>query len=301
MPRRLPPLNALRAFEAAARLLSFTRAADELAVTQAAVSHQIKALEEWIGVPLFRRVNRGLLLTDAGQALLSVLRDALDRIAAATERLRAGPRTGQLVVSALPSFAAKWLVPRLPRFQAAHPNIELHLHAAVALVDFTRDPVDLALRFGAGRWAGVEAIRLLDEEVTPVCSPALLAGGHPLREPADLRHYTLLHDDFELDWQTWLDAAGVSGVDASRGPRFTGSDHLVQAALAGHGIALGRGALVADDLAAGRLVRPFALSLPSEWAYYIVYPAGAGNRPKIAAFRDWILGEATHGTRPSVA
>ena len=228
MARRLPPLNAIRAFEAAARHLSFTKAAEELFVTQAAVSHQIKALEAALGLQLFRRFNRRLMLTDAGQAYLPPLREALDGIAAATERLRAVEQTGSLKVSVLPSFAAKWLLPRLSRFRERHPEIDVLVSANNALVDFARDEVDIAIRYGFGRHPELEVKFLMGDRIFPVCSPELLAAGPPLREPADLRHHTLLHDADALateseSWRVWLEAAGVSGVDASRGPGFSDS------------------------------------------------------------------------------
>ena len=290
--RRLPPLNGLRAFEAAARHLSFTRAAEELNVTQAAISHQVKALEARLGIQLFRRQNRRLFLTDEGQAYFPALRDALDQIDAATARLQARDRAGALTVSCMPSFAAAWLVRRLGRFRAAHPDIDVRIDPTERLVDFARDGADMAIRYGRGAWAGTEAVRFMTEDVFPMCSPALLDGPHPLREPADLGHHTLLHDDFQTDWRRWLLAAGVVGVDPSRGPSFTDSSMVLQAAVDGQGIALGRSALAADDLAAGRLVQPFAFTLPIEFAYYVIYPDSHGERPKIAAFRDWILAEA---------
>ncbi len=292
MARRLPPLNALRAFEAAARHLSFTRAADELNVTQAAISHQVKGLEERLGIALFRRLNRALLLTDAGQAYLPAIHDAFDRIAEATARLTAHDRAGVLTVSVLPSFAAKWLVPRLGRFRDAHPDIDVHIAPSDRLTDFAREDVDLAIRYGKGEWPGLRADRMLTEEIFPVCSPRLLEGPHRLRTPADLRRHTLLHDDMRIDWRLWLLAAGVDGVDASRGPSFTDSSMVIQAAVGGQGVALGRSALAAADLAAERLVKPFDISLPAAMAYYVVCPVATAGHPKIAAFREWVIAEA---------
>ncbi len=294
---RLPSLKALRAFEAAGRHMSFTRAAQELHVTQAAVSHQIKALEEELGLQLFRRGHRGLLLTDAGQAYLPELRAAFERIALATERLRAQDASGALTVSVLPSFAARWLVPRLSRFRRRHPEIDVRLSATDQLADFDRDDVDLAIRYGTGQQPGLVAVRFLTEEFFPVCSPTLLeetpGGPPPLRQPSDLRWHTLLHDDMRMDWAMWLMAAGVEGVDPRRGPAFTDSGLLLQAAVEGQGVALGRSALAADDLASGRLVKPFEISLPAEFAYYIVYPERSAHRPKIVQFRDWLIEEST--------
>ncbi len=292
MSRRLPPLNALRAFEAAARHLSFTRAADELHVTQTAISHQIKGLEERLGVRLFRRLPRGLLLTEEAQRYLPPVRDAFDRIAAATAQLAAGSSSGSLTVSVLPSFAAKWLVPRLGRFRAAHPDLDLRISSSSQLVDFARDDVDVGIRMGRGNYPGLRVDRLFGESVVPVCSPELLSGPHPLRRPVDLRHHVLLHDDDHTGWQLWLELAGVEGVDARRGPILTDSAMVVQAAADGQGVALARSVLAAGDLAAGRLVRPFEVSLPHDLAYYLVSPEATAEQPKIRAFRAWVLAEA---------
>lgn len=298
MSRRLPPLNALRAFECAARHLSFTKAADELHVTQAAISHQIKGLEEWLGLPLFRRMNRALILTEAGQSYLPPVRDALDTLSQATERLFRKDGSGALTISTMPSFAAKWLVMRLGRFQARHPDVEVRLHTTSQIVDFAQQDVDIAIRFGAGNWPGLRCERLLTEDIFPVCSPALLNGDRPLRTPEDLRHHTLLHDDYFITWRTWAEAAGVTGVDATRGPRFDDSALLLQAATEGAGIALARGVLVANDIAAGRLVRLFDIHLPGNYAYYVVAPPHYHSRPKVKAFRDWLFEEAA-ATEPA--
>ena len=292
MARRLPPLNALRAFEAAARHLSFTRAAQELNVTQAAVSHQVKALEARLGLALFRRRNRALVLTEAGQAYLPPVRDAFDAIAQATRRLEARRSGGVLTVSTMDSFAAAWLVPRLGRFRAAHPDVDVRITITDRLVDFARDDVDLGIRYGRGHYPGLNVVRLLTEDIFPVCSPALLRGENPLRSPADLHYHTLLHDDMREDWRMWLMAATVADVDPTRGPAFSHSHLVIQAAADGQGVALGRGALVAQDLAAGRLVKPFDISLAAEYAYYVVTPTAAAEQPKITAFRDWLLEEA---------
>ncbi|MEE8248257.1 MAG: transcriptional regulator GcvA [Alphaproteobacteria bacterium] len=292
MARRLPPLNALRAFEAAARHLSFTRAAQELNVTQAAVSHQVKALEERLGVKLFHRRNRALLLSEAGQAYLPPLRDAFDGLAAATERVLARDSSGALTVSALNSFAATWLVPRLKRFRELHADIEVRLTASDHLVDFAREDVDIAIRYGRGEWPGLRADRFLTEDIFPVCSPALLGGAQPLRRPGDLRHHTLLHDDMRESWRMWLLAAGVDDIDAYRGPGFSHSNLVTRAAIDAQGVALGRSALVQAELEAGTLVRPFRVSLPAEYAYYVVCPEVTAERPKEKAFRAWVLGEA---------
>lgn len=292
MKRTLPPLNALRAFEASARLLSFTKAAQELGVTQAAISHQVKALEAWLGIPLFRRQNRQVLLTDSGQTYFQEVRKALDHLAVGTDRLLKRDHAGVLTVSTLISFAAKWLVPRLGRFRLRHPEIDVRIAAGDHLVDFESEDVDIAIRYGRGQWSGLHVDRLFGEEIFAVCSPLLLEGPCPLRVPSDLRHHTLLHDTMREDWQMWLGAAGLSDIDPSRGYSFSHSDMLLQAAIDGHGVALGRSVLVADDLAAGRLMKPFDLSLTAESAYYVACPESTAKRPKIVVFRDWLLAES---------
>ena len=292
MPRRLPPLNSLRAFEAAARHLSFTRAAEELHVTQAAVSHQIKGLEDYLGRKLFRRLNRALLLTDDGQAYLPSVSKAFELLNEATAHLLRSRTPGPLTVSVLPSFAARWLVPRLGKFRQAHPDIDLRIDPSTRLTDFSLGDVDVGIRYGRGKYPGLRADWLMTEDIFPVCSPALLRGEHPLREPSDLKHHVLLHDDGHGEWRTWLLAAGADDVDPTHGSIFTDSSMVIQAAMAGQGVALARGVLAADELAAGRLVRPFKLSLPTEYAYYFVSPEDTAEQPKIAAFREWLLAEA---------
>ena len=299
MARRLPPLNALRAFEAAARHLSFTRAAEELHVTQAAISHQVKALEENLGRKLFKRLNRALLLSDDGQAYLPSVSRAFTLLNEATDNLVSKQAPGPLTVSALPSFAARWLVPRLGRFRQIRPDIDLRIDPSAELSDFAGDDVDVSIRYGRGKYPGLRADWLMTEDIFPVCSPALLEGPHPLRDPQDLEHQVLLHDDGHGDWRTWLLAAGVERVDPTRGPIFTDSGMVIQASMAGQGVALARAVLAADELAAGRLVLPFTLSLPSEFAYYLVCPTNTAEHPKIAAFRDWLLSEARGESSPA--
>jgi LysR family transcriptional regulator, glycine cleavage system transcriptional activator len=285
----LPSLNAARAFEAAARHLSFTRAAAELHVTQAAVSHQVKALESQLSLRLFRRAPRRLLLTDEGQAYAQELSAIFARLAEATARLRAPDARRTLTISVLPSFAARWLVPRLGRFTARHPEIDVRVAPENAPADFARGDVDMGIRFGTGRYPGLRTDRLFGDEIFPVCSPRLL---RRLRRPADLRRHVLLHDERHDDWRGWLAAARVTGVDPARGPIFTDASMLVSAAVAGQGVAMARRVLAEDELAAGRLVRPFALALPSERAYYVVSPRATAAQPKIAAFREWLRDEA---------
>ena len=297
MARRLPNLNGLKAFEAAARHESFTKAAEELCVTQGAVSHQVKALEAELGLKFFNREPKQLVITEAGRGYLEVVRDALDRIASGTDRLLQRQSSGVLTVSTSPNFASKWLGHRLGRFAEAHPSIDLRVSATLQHVDFTREDIDIAVRHGDGSDLGLDITRLYTEELLPVCSPALLRGPHPLRQPADLAHHTLLHMDHRQDWSKWLDAAGVTNVDLSRGPVFNQASIGIDAAVDGQGVALARTGLAAHDLITGRLVRPFELALPVSYAYWIVCPRATANLPKITTFRDWLLAEAAEDTR----
>lgn len=292
MNRRLPPLNALRAFEAAARHLSFTRAAEELHVTQAAVSHQVKSLEDYLGIKLFRRFNRSLLLTDEGQGYLPSLTKAFDLMNDATHKLAKKEPGGPVTVSVLPSFAARWLVARLGRFRRAHPEVDLRIDPTAELADFAHGDVDVGIRYGKGVYPGLRSDRLMHEDIFPVCSPNLMAGEHPLKTPEDLVHHTLLHDDGHGDWRTWLLANEVENVDPLRGTVFTDSSMLIEAAKRGQGVALARSVLASDDLHDGTLVRPFGKkSTPSEYAYYLVCPEDTADLPKIKAFREWLLAE----------
>jgi LysR family glycine cleavage system transcriptional activator len=297
MPRRLPPLNALKAFEAAARYESFTRAAEELCVTQGAVSHQVKALEEELALKLFNRERQRLVITEAGRAYLEVVRDALDRIAAGTERLLQRQSAGALTVSTSPNFAAKWLVHRLGRFAEAHPGIDLRVSAALHHVDFAREDVDLAIRHSDGQGSGLHVTRLCVEELAPVCSPKLLRGRNALRKLSDLARHTLLHVNDRTEWAKWLDAAGARNIDPSRGPVLNQASMALDAAVDGQGVALARSALAAWDLIGARLVRPFELALPLPYAYWVVCPKATANLPKIATFRDWLLSEAAEDER----
>ena len=296
MTRWLPTLNALRAFEAAARHLSFTEAAQELNVTQAAISHQVKALEEQLGLPLFRRLNRRLLLTDAGQTYVSGLTEAFDGIAEATEQVTSGRGSGSLRISTLPSMAAKWLLPRLSRFRTRHPEIDVFVSASHGLADFRRDDLHLAIRYGQGSYPGLEAVLLMEDEIFVVCSPQLLASGLPLHTPADLRHHTLLHDTSveagRRDWRVWLERTGETGVDPDRGPGFSDANLILEAVMAGEGVALTRRSLAAGDLAAGRLAIPFGPIRPAPNRYYLVHPKGSAEIPKVRKFTDWLHEEA---------
>jgi LysR family glycine cleavage system transcriptional activator len=290
MKRKLPPLNSLRAFESAARHLSFTRAADELAVTQSAVSHQVNALEAWAGVPLFKRQGRAMVLTEAAVKFLPAVTTALDQIALAGRKLQAvDPSHGWLTVAVMPSFAAKWLVPRLADFHEKNPDIDVWIATFEAQTGALGSDIDVAIRYGRGDWPGLASVRIMSEELFPVCAPRLAAG---LKAPADLASATLLHDELREDWAMWFAAAGLTGVDTARGPGFDDSGLLIQAAIEGLGVALGRSVLVKGDLDAGRLVRPFDVALAAEFAYYLVYPPDLENAPKIETFRTWLLATA---------
>ncbi len=294
MSRRLPPLNALRAFEAAARHLSFTKAARELNVTQAAISHQVKALEESLGIVLFKRMNRALLLTEPGQAYLPALREAFDLMDAATRGLQDRGMEGALKVTALPSFASKWLLPRLHRFRERYPDIDVLVSAKDTLVDFATDDVDMGIRYGMGSYDGLICDFLLPDSYVPLCSPKLLTGENPLRRPSDLRHYPLLHDDVDpgFGWSGWLQRAGALDVNPRRGPGFSDSSMVIAAAIAGQGVCLGRLSLAVDDIRAGRLVMPFGPIMKSKYSNYVVVPKARAAWPKVAAFRQWLLEEA---------
>jgi LysR family glycine cleavage system transcriptional activator len=295
--RRLPPLNALRAFEAAARHLNFSRAADELAVTPGAVSQQIQNLEDYVGAALFKRTPKGLLLTDAAQTALPALREAFDRLAEAASLLTAAVDGRRLTLTAPPSFAAKWLVPRLGAFEQAHPQVDVWLSAGIELVDMTAGEVDVAIRYGAGRYPGLEVRRLLGEMVIPVISPELLKE-QPLESAEDLKNHVLLHDgspdpdDSCPDWSMWLAARGVRGVDGLRGPRFNQSSLVIEAAANGRGVALAKRTLAQADLDAGRLVAPLQIATAVDFAYYLVHPKAKGRLPQVKAFIGWIEAEA---------
>lgn len=290
MSAPLPSLNALQMFEAAARHLSFTLAARELNVTQTAVSHQIRRLEEQLGVALFVRRNRALALTREAEDYAPAIRSAFEDMRQATGRLRRFRPDNVLTVSTTMSLAAKWLVPRLGGFQEANPGIEVRISTSMRLVDFRAEAIDVAIRFGHGGWPGLRADWLMAEDIFPVCSPALLPS---LRTPADLAHHTLLHVDTRRDeWQLWLTAAGATAALAAR-PSLTFDQRLMalQAAMDGLGVALGYERIMEADLAAGRLVAPFTGVRYSEQpaGYYIVAPKETADMPKIARFRDWLM------------
>jgi len=295
MPRRLPPLNALRAFEAAARHQSFSKAAQELHVTDAAISHQVKALEGHLGRPLFRRRHRQVELTDAGRAYFSPLQDAFDVMARATERIFEAGNENILTISSAPSFAIKWLMPRLGRFWEKCPHIELHLFHSSRLTDFAHEDVDIAIRYGDGNWPGLALDFLMGAEMTPICSRLLLEHGPAIKKPDDLRHHVLLHEDTYDNWPVWFRKAGVAGMagprEGVRGPLLDDSWMLLQAAATGRGVALGRPSLIREELAAGDFVRLFEAVIEEDKGYYAVMPPHHGDRPQVAAFTAWLKGE----------
>jgi LysR family glycine cleavage system transcriptional activator len=305
MNDHLPPLSALRAFEATARHMSFSKAAEELHVTPAAISHQIHALEQDLGVRLFYRLNRAIELTPSAQVLLPGLSEAFAGIHAAVARLRGHTDTGTLTVTASPSFAAKWLVLRLHRFQERCAEVDVRISATDEVVDLGKGGFDIAIRYGAGHYPGLDVELLFTNEVFPACSPQLLADGPPLRTPEDLRRHALIHDQaVERDplvptWPMWLKAAGVKDVSASGGLSFNNMHLALDAAIAGHGVVLAYSTIAAADLAAGRLVRLFSLALPDQFSYYVVTAPGALDRAKVRSFRDWLRDEADR--QPSAA
>ncbi|GAB5468174.1 MAG: transcriptional regulator GcvA [Rhodospirillales bacterium] len=295
--RRLPNLNALRAFEAAARHLSFTKAAQELSVTQGAVSHQVAALEAQLGLPLFERLNRRLRLTEAGRRYLPPLSEAFDRIALATQDLAGEESEGQLRVTVMPSFAQLWLLPRLQRFRQRAPQIDVMVLATENVADFSREPVDLGVRFGFGNYPGLYVERMMGEAILPVCAPSLLSRPPGLKRPEDLIHYALLHDDAGedhrlIDWAGWLDQAGATEVDPTRGPQFSNSSFVVVSAVAGEGVALAKLRLCVDELIAGRLVQPFGPMVELDRAYWLATTPEKARWPKVRSFMAWLHEEA---------
>lgn len=300
MSERLPHLSALRAFEAAARRLSFRDAAEELGITASAISHQIRTLEAYLDVRLFDRLTRAVALTEAGSALYPKLDVGFRLVESAAREVRSLRTASALVVTAGPAIAAKWLVPKLYRFQEQYPGIELRVLTSSRPVDLDREDVDVAFRHGRGDYPGLESVRLFGEAYTPMCAPRLTEDArHPLRVPADLRHQRLLHDDAAAlpgkgaaGWAQWLRSAKVRQVDAQAGAHFGQTDHAIQAAIDGGGVLLGRVSIAAFDLSAGRLVRPFELTLPSPFGYYFVTRQGRQRESAVAAFLSWIQAEA---------
>lgn len=296
MARKLPSMNALVAFEAAARHESFTRAAEELCVTQGAVSHQVKALETELGLKLFYRQPQQLVLTNAARDYLIVVRDALDRIAAGTNQLLKRQSSGVLTVSTSPNFASKWLVHRLGRFTELFPQIDLRISASMNHIDFAQEDVDLAVRHGDGSDLGLHMTKLCTEELFPICNPKYMSGKHALDDMTNLKHQKLLHFEDRQDWLKWLNAAKIEGVDISRGPIFDQASMVIDAAVEGQGIALARTGLASRDLISGQLVRPSKVALKVDYAYWIVCPHATANLSKIELFRNWLLQEAAEDT-----
>jgi len=286
---RLPPLNALRAFEASARQLSFTRAAEELFVTQAAISHQIKSLEEHLGIKLFMRKNRALLLTEEGQSYYLDIKEVFSSLHEATERLLARGAKGAITVSLQPSFAIQWLVPRLNAFSILHPDIDVRIKAVDQADNSLTEDVDVAIYYGRGRWPDVHADKLHTEYLVPVCSPLLLSGKKKLNTMHDLTNHTLLHDTSRRDWKRWFKEAQIKAVNVNHGPIFSHSSMVVQAAVHGQGVALAQSVLAKPELDAGRLIAPFSLTLRSKNAFYIVCREHQVDVGKIEAFREWVL------------
>jgi LysR family glycine cleavage system transcriptional activator len=301
--RRLPPLNALRTFEAAARHLNFEKAGDELAVTASAVGQQVKSLEEWVGRALFVRLpSKGVALTPPGARYAAAISEALDGLNDATTRLLRPSEAKSLNVSTLASLAANWLIPRLGTFRALHPDLEVRVSVSSDRTDFAREDIDVVIRFGKGGYPGMRTDLLMEEVFFPVCSTTLVEDpSRPLVEPADLGRHTLLHETVDIPdyvtWDRWLAAVGVRGVDTSRGPRFTHTFLTIQAAASGQGVALATSVLIGDYLEAGRLVRPFPHEVRGAYQYYIVCPEASAEKPGIVAFRNWLLAEATEHAR----
>jgi LysR family glycine cleavage system transcriptional activator len=297
MRRRLPPLNSLRAFEVVSRHESFQAAAKELNVTAAAVSQQVKALEDHLGRKLLRRRSGGYSLTPDALAGLKHLRDGFEQLSSAVATMSSG-RQRVLTVSAIPSLAAEWLVPRLQRFRQQFPELDILLHASEELVDLEHSRVDLGIRYGSGNYPGLASERLFIDEIYPVYSPRMLRGQVSLKKPSDLRGQPLIHTDWTPErgqwpgWTEWVRAAGVTGVDVTKGLRFSDGALVIQAAVSGQGVALGSKALTLEHLAAGRLVRPFKLSLVTDFAYYVACAKSRADEPDIVAFRSWLIAEA---------
>ena len=292
MSERIPPLPALRAIEAVARLGSLTRAAAALHVTHGAISHQLKALEEQLGVRLVERAGRGIKLTDEAERFAARVRSAMNELTDALRELSERRNPRQLRVTVVPSFAARWLLPRIGRFVAAHPDIDLDVRANIALADFRRDDVDVAIRYGAGHWPGLIAEHLLDDVYFPVCSPRFNGGRLP-RHPEELATLPLLRSSDEF-WQPWFEAAGLAWDEPARGPVFNDASHMLQAAIEGQGIGLARASLLGNDLRNGVLARLFDVAVPSPLRHYLAYPPRLAQSPKLAAFRDFLLAEIAH-------
>jgi len=300
----LPPLNSLRAFESAGRHLSFSKTAEELSVTPGAISQQIRGLEDFLEIKLFKRRNRSIVLTDAGQIFLPILTDGFSSITEAVDAVRRSQGEEPLTITAPPSFTSKWLIPRLCKFQALHPEIDVRIDASSHLVDFVRDDIDVGIRFGDGEYPELESIFLFSFDLIPVCSPQLLTDGKGLVDLSDIRHHTLLHDDDRNidpswpDWAMWLATAGVDDIDASRGIYFNQGEMIIEAAIEGQGIALVSSVMAAGEIESGRLVQPFETRLPVRLKFHLVTSAQKARNPKVAEFRQWILRESAYLRKP---
>lgn len=296
----LPPLNSLRAFESAGRLLSFSKAADELNVTPGAISQQIRGLEDFLDIKLFRRRNRSIILTDSGQIFLPLLSDGFSSITEAVDAVRRSQKDGPLTISAAPSFTAKWLIPRLCKFQALHPEIDVRIDATSRLVDFVREDIDIGIRFGTGEFEGLDSIYLFSFDLIVVCSPNLMHEGKGLHDLDDIRHHTLLlSDDSDLDpswpdWAMWLATAGVEGVDPTRGIYFSQGEMVIEAAITGQGVALVASVMAADAIESGLLVQPFETRLPVRLSFHLITTLQKSRDPKICAFRQWVIDESAY-------
>ncbi|MBT6272731.1 MAG: transcriptional regulator GcvA [Chromatiales bacterium] len=290
--RRLPPLNWLRSFEVAARHLSFTRAAEELHVTQAAISQQVKSLEAHLETPLFKRARQRLFLTESGQTLAPRLREGFDAMAQGVQEMESLSDEGTLTLRVSSSFAPQWLVPRLGRFYARHPDIDLRFTTVDKAVDFTRDDVDAEIRFGAGHWSDVETHLIIHDRIFPVCAPALMDGPPPLDTPSDLSRHRLLHVTGTSEWKAWGRAVDMPWLPGRRAHVFDHAVLALQAAINGIGVALGRTSLVQTELESGRLVVPFDFALDTPDGYWLLCPRGHAERPDMVALRGWLLDEA---------
>ena len=299
MIEKLPPLNSLKAFESAQRHMSFQKAAEELYVTPAALSYQIKQLEDVLGVKLFERLNRAVILTKEGALIATGVEDGFSTLRRTMRKLKNRRSDNVLVISAGPAFTSKWLSPRVYRFLALYPEIDLRISSSLGLVDLRDQDVDVALRFGQGTYEGCLSYKLLDEFITPMCAPNMLEGDNALKQPKDLANVMLIHDETHIGlsqlagWDTWLAKAGADDVvDANKGARFDIADNALNAAIAGAGVVLGRTVLASEDLLAGRLVQPFDLKLSSDFSFYAVVAEDQLNKRPIQKFLNWVVAEA---------
>mgnify|MGYP001380112511 FL=1 len=290
--RRLPPLNALRVFEASARNCSFVAASDELAVTASAVSHQIKTLEEYLGVQLFSRQKRKVELTAAGEQYLNMIKPALDEIEIATRRLTASQGSNLVQISVAPNFLTRWLMPHMARFQELYPDIELQINASMGLIDFNRSSTDIAIYYGNGEWDDIETHFLCKVMLVPVCSPRLMNGRFPLNKPEDLRHHTLIYvSKRKWEWQDWLEQAGVPNLVSKGSLQLSSGQLATAAAQEDLGVALADRALTSREVASGRLVVPFDIQLDTQKAFYLVYRKHRPLTAGMKAFKEWMMAE----------